>query len=58
MKDYKIILKEKRYQKQQSINSIALNKALIKHMYDTEPFEKKYIDLNINKDNIKKYNRI
>ena len=54
MKDYKIILKEKRYQKQQSINSIALNKALIKHMYDTEPFEKKYI----NKDNIKKYNRI
>lgn len=58
MKNYKVILDEKRNRKQQSINSIVLNKALIKHMYDAELKNPVYVDLNISKDFIKNKNRI
>lgn len=58
MKNYKVILNEKRNKKKQIIESIILNKALIKHMYDTEPKNNVYVDLNISKDIIKKKNRI
>ena len=58
MKNYKVILDEKRNKKKQIIESIILNKALIKQMYDTEPKNNVYVDLNISKDIIKKKNRI